>query len=211
MVEQRGFIQIWRSFWVESLSFGDVYTRKHDTCSMMYDIPAKVLDLELDLEVFFLSSCGECSMSCLDCALGVDDQSLTGATEVCNGGGEIGLADFCAELAFCYRLSPCQLTLPTSSSGGVTKISPSCAAGGVVLLAEVGDNLVFCGDSSMISPELEESRFQASKPCGACITELGCSSSSDRGFEACSAASVVSSCTYQLLPSRISSSLQTYL
>ena len=74
------------------------------------------------------------------------------------------------------------------------KISPSEAAVGVDLLAEVGDNFDFCGDSSMISPELDESRFQASKPWGACITELGCSSSSDLGLEALSAASAVSSC-----------------
>ena len=33
----------------------------------------------------------------------------------------------------------------------------------------------------------------ASKPCGACMTELGCSSSSDRGFRASEAAFTVSS------------------
>ena len=42
---------------------------------------------------------------------------------------------------------------------------------------------------------------KASKPDGACITELGCSSSSDRGFEACSAAFVVSSYDVSALPS----------
>ena len=34
----------------------------------------------------------------------------------------------------------------------------------------------------------------ASKPCGAWMTELGCSSSSDLGFDAWAAASLVSSC-----------------
>ena len=46
---------------------------------------------------------------------------------------------------------------------------------------------------SILPSSIKSRLTNASNPCGACMTELGCSSSSDRGLEASAAAFVVSS------------------
>ena len=64
---------------------------------------------------------------------------------------------------------------------------------GMEWCSEVGDRRCFDPVSNVQSGSRLLDLTNASKPCGACMTELGCSSSSDLGFRASEAALEVSS------------------
>ena len=91
----------------------------------------------------------------------------------------------------------------SSGLGSTIVGSGFCDGVGVVRRAEGGDcrspAFVPVGSFLSCSPG-EEPLANASKPSGACITELGCSSSSDLGLSASSAACFVSSCRLALSP-----------
>lgn len=162
----------------------------------LYRLPSRLLE-----RVAFLGlSCSNRSASASDlvCALGVADQSRAGGIEVVIGVGEIGLVenlfeDF-DEFSAIDRYGGVDSLSSLCNGGDSTATSDRCEGVGVDRRIEGGDLRACCGSINIFNHRYSRRiPTNDSNPWGACMTEFGCSSSSELGLTLSAAAFFVSS------------------